>query len=357
MVRQKMGGIAQWGQRRFSGSSQWDFRVHALLDEAVYVLTHRGFIAGEEEAVDLLEAAGTIQHRDGQWLILHASALRKVLDQLPSAFNLFDRQGSKVRTVSGGVGAGGNAALHATVVDTETLVWTPHQASSRGRAGTCHSEECSVDAACQSAGRPWVPKAADLPGITSTLAGLPGFDLLGTIPPPSGMPRPLGQILRVYLALLYSSKAQLIRPRDGVVLGDLGDLLCALRGSVAAVEEKPLVILEAIASEPLKWNAVACRVLIDGARRGFPVAPVAALPRDGEGPQPLPAADTDRQLEAPEGVTGTANPPWEAPGSWAAESVATLLAAALIHQLARERAPLLWGVPFIQPLALSPSWS
>lgn len=302
-IEQLMNDGTRPGPRSLRHSRERDRRAHAVLDEAIHLLGQRGFTAADEEAIDLLDTAGAIGQSDGGQVRLRAGFLRKALCRVPSAFNLFDREGRKVRTLTGGIGRPQEGALHATLAEADAVV------EDRDRS-------------------PKAPTVAEVPDLAASLARVREFDILGCTPCPSGIPRPLGEIYRLYWGILNSSRPHLLRPQHTESLSGLQNLLSALRGSDQDAENKPLIIVEALATEPLEWDRPACRILIDCARHGIPVAPVPVAPR-----------------------------PSRAPEAWALETVATALAGLLIHQLARDQAPLLWGVPLIQPFTQSPEFT
>jgi hypothetical protein len=264
-----------------------------VLDEAIHRLGQGGLLIEEAEAVDLLESSGALRAREGSQVWFRSPFLRKTLTRLPAAFNLFDRDRQKVATLAGGEGMGG--ALHASVA----------------------------------AGPPSASVAPeDLISSIEQEASQFAFDIQGAWPPARGLPPVLADLQRLALGFQATARPQLLRPREPEALDGLGELLVALCGSRQGVEERPPVILEAIGD----WGFLgrtASHTLINGARQGLPTAMVAAPPADSS----VPAED------------------------WLSETVATGIAGATIHQLARQGAPLLWGLPFVQGCSRSPSWS
>lgn len=338
-IEQLMNDGIRPGPRSRRHSRGRDRRAHAVLDEAIHLLGQRGFTAADEEAIDLLDTAGAIGQSDGGRVRLRAGFLRKALCRVPSAFNLFDREGRKVRTLAGGIGRPQEGALHATLAEADAVV------EDRDRS-------------------PRAPTVAEVPDLAASLARVREFDILGCTPCPSGIPRPLGEIYRLYWGILNSSRPHLLRPRHTESLSGLQNLLSALRGSDQDAENKPLIIVEALAIEPLEWDRPACRILIDCARHGIPVAPVPVAPvlatAESVAPVSATAAAATPVLRsaAPALPQGMKKPrPSRAPEAWALETVATALAGLLIHQLARDQAPLLWGLPLIQPFTQSPEFT
>ncbi len=279
-------------QRGRLSAPGWDA---GLLDGAIHLLQERGIAAADQEVADLLESGGAVLQRANGRLRLRAEPLRKVLRSLPAAFGLYDRAGSKVATVAAGTGSTPDAALHAV---------------------------------CPAVVSKAAPAVRDLPQIARALAATAGFEIVSCPPVPASIPPVLGDLYRLYLSLLASPQPILLRPDDAESVRAGHSLLTALRGSVQGAEDKPLLIVEAVASGPLTWDRTGCRTLIDGARRAIPIAVIGTLKPEENG-SPTDAGSTLTVM----------------PDNWALTGVATSLAGILIHQLARERAPLIWGVP------------
>lgn len=247
--------------------------MDGLLDQAVRLLDQQGFVPGDEEVFDLLTTANALRQREGDRALLRPAFLHRMLTDLPSAFSLFDRDGTKVASLAG---------------------------SSAGPLG---------DALLATA-----PAGGELPNpawaeITTASLATVGFDLLGSPPALTGIPRPLADLLTVCIAAARSGRPQLVRIGHPESLDGIRTFLSALRGSPREAEMRPIVILEAHSDEMLHWPPLACRILIDGARQGIPTAPVGPSATEPVG------------------------------------AVATLLAGILIHQLARREAPVMWGIP------------
>ncbi len=266
----------------------------AHLDEAIDLLAQRGAHFADAEARDLLVSADALQAKSDP-PTLRPRCIRAALSALPTAFALFNRAGRKVGTVAGGFG--------------------PH------RRPLCASA-VSENPASAAAVPPEAPAsrggdtAPSLAAAITALDQLTGLDLIGQAPAPTDAAPEIAEIYRFYAGLRLSQKPQIARLAEAESLDCIRNLLQVVRRKRAAAEAKPLLILEAAADEPLIWNRTACRVLIDAARGGIPVAIV------------LPAPSEERTA-----------------GDASVAAIATGLAALAVHQLARRGAPLLWGVP------------
>jgi trimethylamine--corrinoid protein Co-methyltransferase len=91
----------------------------------------------------------------------------------------------------------------------------------------------------------------------------------------------------------------------------------AVRGSEAALKEKPLAIFDCCPTPPLKWSDLTCQALVDGARSGIP-AEMVSMPMSGAS-SPV----TLREVVV--------------------QHCAECLSGVLIHQLACPGAPIVWG--------------
>lgn len=251
----------------------------ALLDQAIRLLDQVGFIPEDEEVFDLLTTANALRRREGERALLRPAFLHRLLGDLPAAFSLFNRDGAKVGTLSGGEVPHGDALLATT--------------PARGELSRSAWSE-----------------------ITEASCAAIGFDVIGSPPAAADLPRPLGDLFAICVGTLRSGRPQLVRLGDPESIDGVRAYLSALRGSPREAELKPHLIVEAQADALLHWPPLACRILIDGARQGVPIAVVGPVPSE-------PVA-----------------------------AVATLLAGVLIGQLARRQSPVLWGIP----LHAAPGW-
>jgi hypothetical protein len=295
--------------------------AETLLDRAIHFLEIHGLAVNEPEAVDLLESSNLARGRDGTLIRFRTRAVRTRLCSLPSAFNLYDREGRKSATVAAGSARPSGPALQATI---------PGAAEEDGL------------------------RAVDLPRAVRRITQAGAFDLIGVAPLPTDLPPGLGDTYSFYLHLLATDRPLLFHPRHPESLDGIQRLLSEVRGCTLSVEEKPLAILDLPLDRADALAADQGRLLIDGIRRGFPLA---LRPRSGEPqgevadpdgtathPTPSPETETARGGRSVDRSGGFGHSWWPAP-----DRLVALAAGMLVHVLiareCRASSPLLWGLP------------
>jgi len=135
---------------------------------------------------------------------------------------------------------------------------------------------------------------------------------------PTDIPREIGDSFRVFLSLRYSTKpitnASTFKKAGFQVEKDL---LLAIRGSEKALREKPLFVIGACPSPPLKWSDLTCHDLIRCAENGIPYT-IISMP-----------------------LTGSAAP--ITLGGSLVQHAAETLSGVVISQLTSRGAPIIWG--------------
>lgn len=280
--------------------------AEVLLDQAIHLLDQQGIRPGEPETIDVLRSAGAVRTEDGDRLFLRSRAVRRCLAGLPSAFNLFDREGRKSATLASKRTPEAPPACSATVPAIRFL----------SRPG--------VD--------PVEVTAVELPGLVRRITRSQLFDVYGIGPVPADVDPALGDMYAFYLYLLATHHPLIYRPRHPESLDRARDLLSVLRGSALAFDSRPLALVEIRFADPLQWTQLSGRLLIDAARRGFPLIVM---------PERISASSEDGSLSA-------------APGRRHLEGlVAGMLTAVIIAQESRVQAPVMWGAP--KPAGCGPS--
>ena len=258
--------------------------IERILDEAMRLLRRPGIRVEEPEAVALLTGAGA--SASGDRVAIPESMVRRALDTVPRSFDLFDRAGEPaVRYGSGAVhfdpGSSG-----VSVLDPETLDTRPSM-------------------------------AADLVRLLRVADSLPAYDAVSTAIVCHDVPTEIGDLYRLYLCLVTSSKPVVtgaFTPRGSDVMIDL---LALDAGGADALAERPRAVFDVCPSPPLTWSEFACRNVIQLGRAHVP-AELISMPLAG--------------VAAPVTLVG-------AIVQHAAES----LAGVVIHQLAAPGSPIVWG--------------
>jgi trimethylamine--corrinoid protein Co-methyltransferase len=258
--------------------------IDRVVDEALELLVSPGIKVEEPEAIRVLTGAGATA--DGNRVSIPESMVRRALDTVPHAFDLYNRAGEPaVRYGSGSVhfdpGSSG-----VSVLDPDTL-------EVRGSM------------------------AADLARITRVADALPAYDAVSTAIVCHDVPTEIGDLYRLFVCLANSDKPIVtgaFTPRGS---GAMLDLLALDAGGRAALADKPRAVFDVCPSPPLTWSEFACRNIMDLGRAGLP-AEMVSMPLAG--------------VAAP--VTLIA---------CIVQHAAECLAGIVLHQLAAPGAPIVWG--------------
>jgi len=255
-----------------------------IVDEACRVLEDVGVLVENEGGARLLEAAGAVAH--GGRLLLPGRLVRQALATAPPRIVLYDTHGDPACDLGGDRVHfdPGSAAIH--ILDPE---------SQRRREAT----------------------TADVIRLVRLVDRLPHYASQSTALLPSDIPRELGDRYRLYLALLHGSKPVITGTFRTDGFAPMHAMLRCVRGSDAALAEKPLAVFDCCPSPPLKWSDLTCQSLLDCARARIPAELVS---------MPLTGATAPVTLR-------------EAIVQHCAESLSGIV----LHQLARPGAPILYG--------------
>jgi trimethylamine--corrinoid protein Co-methyltransferase len=258
--------------------------VERILDEAFQLLREPGIKVEEAEAIALLASRGASV--DGDRVRIPESMVRRALDTAPGAFDLYDRTGRAAVRYGQGVVHFDPGSSGVAVLDPETL-------------DTRRSQ------------------AADLARLIRVADSLPAYDAVSTAIVCHDVPTEIGDLYRLFVVLLHSSKPVVtgaFTPRGTDVMLDL---LAIDAGGRAALADRPRAVFDVCPSPPLIWSEFACRNVMDLARAHVP-AELISMPLAG--------------VAAPVTLVG-------AIVQHAAES----LAGVVLHQLAEPGAPIVWG--------------
>ena len=258
--------------------------IERILDEALQLLREPGVKVEEPEAIALLVAGGATV--DGDRVRIGEPMVRRALDTVPHAFDLFDRAGRPAVRYGQGVVHFDPGSSGVAVLDPETLDTRQSQ-------------------------------AADLARLIRVADALPAYDAVSTAIVCHDVPTGIGDLYRLFVVLVHSSKPIVtgaFTPRGTDIMLDL---LALDAGGRAALAEKPRAVFDVCPSPPLTWSEFACRNVMDLARAHVP-AELISMPLAG--------------VAAPVTLVG-------AIVQHAAES----LAGVVLHQLAEPGAPIVWG--------------
>jgi trimethylamine:corrinoid methyltransferase-like protein len=258
--------------------------VRRIVDEGLQLLDRPGIKVEEPEAIGILVDGGATA--DGERVRIPEAVVQRALDAAHTGFDLFDRSGkAAVRYGQGRVhfdpGSSGVAVLDPETLETRQSM------------------------------------SADLARLTRVADALPAYDAVSTAIVCHDVPTEIGDLYRLFVVLLHSSKPVVTGAFTPGGSGVMLDLLAIDAGGRDALAERPRAVFDVCPSPPLTWSEFACRNTIDLGRAGVPVELI-SMPLAG--------------VAAPVTLVG-------AIVQHAAES----LAGVVLHQLAAPGAPIVWG--------------
>ena len=258
--------------------------LEQIVSEAFDVLEKTGVLVENDDALELLQQAGC--KADGPTVYFKQSVVEAALKSAPGVIQIFDRYGNLAMDLQGDNihFDPGSAAL--TILDPET--------------GEEHD-----------------PMTRDLIRFSRLTDALPNLAAQSTGLISADVPKAMQDRYRLFIALQNSTKPVVTGTFAVESFEIMKNMLVAVRGSEAALREKPLAIFDCCPSPPLKWSNLTCQNLIDAARAGIP-AELVSMPLTGA-TSPITLAGALVQLTA-ENLSGIT-----------------------IHQLAKSGSPIVFG--------------
>jgi trimethylamine--corrinoid protein Co-methyltransferase len=161
------------------------------------------------------------------------------------------------------------------------------------------------------------PVTDDLVKFVKLVETLPQLDAQSTAFVCSDVPKEIGDLYRLYLALNYMRKPIVTGAFRKDTWWTMKDMLVAVAGSEDALAERPVAIFDVCPSPPLMWSDLTCQNMIDCARHGIPSELISMPMAGATAPVTIAGAVVQHTAESMSGVT--------------------------ICQLAAEGAPIVWG--------------
>jgi len=263
-----------------------DDLIEQVTSEGFALLMDPGVRVENAEALDLLANAGAGVDFEAQVAHIPEDIVRAALESAPSEFHLYDLDGEPV--VHYGADrvqfAPGSGALK--MLDSETQDQR-------------------------------LPVTEDLVQFIKLVEMLPQVDAQSTAFVCSDVPKEIGDLYRLYLALNYMRKPIVTGAFRKDTWWTMKDMLVAAAGDEEALIERPVAIFDVCPSPPLMWSDLTCQNLIDCARNGIP-SQLISMPMAG--------------ATAPVTIAGAV-----------VQHTAECMSGLAICQLAAEGAPIVWG--------------
>lgn len=257
-----------------------------VLDEAFQLMIEPGIKVQSPLARKLLADAGTQVNEAHEIVQISEKMAREALSSVPRDFYLYNRSGEKIVHYGGDSVHFDPGSCGVHILDPDTL---EHQPSI----------------------------SQDLIRVIKITEVLPQYDAQSTAILCNEIPKEIGDLYRLYLVLLFSSKPVVTGAFATKTTQVMFDMLSIVAGSKEASVAKPLAIFDVCPSPPLLWSEFGANNLIDLARAGIP-AQIVSMPLAG--------------AAAPVTLLGSI-----------VQHAAECLSGITIHQLAKPGSPIVWG--------------
>jgi trimethylamine--corrinoid protein Co-methyltransferase len=260
--------------------------VERILDEAFQLLQKPGIKVQSAEALDLLAAHGAIVDKKLQVAHIPEGLVREALTSVPHSFDLYDRNGSLAVHYGG-----------------DSVQFDP------GSSGVHVLDPVSLEHR--------TAKAADLVRFIQVAEMLPQYAAQSTAVICDDVAKDIGDLYRLFLVLLYSSKPVVTGSFLAANIPVMIDMLALFSGGRAGLRERPQAVFDVCPSPPLIWSEFGAQNLMLLARAGIP-AQIVSMPLAG--------------AASPVTLLGSV-----------VQHAAECLSGIAIHQLACVGAPIVWG--------------
>jgi len=260
--------------------------IRRIVTEARDIVGTLGVEVHNPGALDLLHAHGARVDRHTARAFLPDDLVDRALASAPSSFTLFDLHGRETHDFRD-----------------DRVYFTPGSAAINILDGDT------------GAIRP--PTTADYIRYVKVVSGLPHIASQSTAFIPADVPSGISDSYRLFLSLMYGVKPVVTGAFTIEAFEVMKNLQVAVRGTDAALAERPLAIFSCCPTAPIKWSDVTSQNVIDCARHGIPVEFV-SMPLAG--------------FMSPVTLVGSL-----------VQHTAETLSGVVISQIARPGTPVLWG--------------
>jgi len=260
--------------------------IERIVDEAKEVLEKTGVWVENKEGLELLGNGGARIDREKEKAYIPKRLVEESLKSAPSSIKLYGRNGNPRVNLEG-----------------NNIYFNPGTAASK-----VWDSDLNVIRE---------PLTQDQINYVKLVDALDNIDLLSNGIIPTDIPKEIGGQYRLFLCLRYTTKSIFggTFNKDGFQVEK--DLMLAIRGSEKALREKPMLLIAACPSPPLKWSDLTCHDLILSAQNWIPSVLI-SMPLTGS--------------TAPITIGGSL-----------VQHTAESLSGVVIGQLASQGSPIVWG--------------
>ena len=218
--------------------------IERIISEAQDILCTLGVTIHNDNLLALLSDFGASVDKTAQHVRFTDDIIDKALKSAPSSFKLYDTSGREQCDFSG-----------------DKVHFTP------GSAAIYIIDAGATD----------VRKAtnADYIAYTKLISRMKYIASQSTAMVPSDVPQEIADSIRLYISLILCEKPVVTGAFRIKSFDIMKNMQAAIRGSEAALKEKPLTVFSCCPTSPLSWSDVTSQNLVDCARYGIPVEYVA----------------------------------------------------------------------------------
>ncbi len=214
--------------------------IQHILSEAREILCKIGVKIFHGELLSLLSDHGAAVDKSEKNVRFTKDIIDRALKTVPSSFRLYDARGEQTHDFS-------HYSVHFTPASSALNILEP------------------------AAGGMRKPTTVDYVRYVKLVCGLPHIASQSTAFIPDDVDEKVADIYRLYLNLLYGEKPVVTGTFNAGAFEVMKRMQVVVRGSEAALKEKPFSIFSCCSTTPLKWSERICRDIIDCARSGVPV--------------------------------------------------------------------------------------
>jgi trimethylamine:corrinoid methyltransferase-like protein len=263
-----------------------DTLVNQIIDEALQLLIDPGVRVHNQEALTLLAEAGAQVNFETNIAFLPENLVRSCLDLTPKEFYLYDLEGKPAVHYGGDSVQFDPGSTAVTVLDSQTGEQRPGN-------------------------------TADYVKFVKLVEALPQYDAQSTAFICRDVTEGIGDLYRLYLALLYMRKPIITGAFGIQTWWIMWEMLSAVSDGEAQLASHPIAVFDVCPTPPLLWSNLTCQNLMDCARKGVPSELVSMPLAGATSPVTLAGAVIQHAAESLSGIT--------------------------IGQLAKKGAPIVWG--------------
>jgi trimethylamine--corrinoid protein Co-methyltransferase len=213
--------------------------INKILDEAMQLLQDPGVRVYNRDALNLLADAGAKVDFEEQLAFIPEKIIRQAVESCPKDFYLYNLDGERAVHYGGDDIQFDPGSAAVSILDSQTQ-------------------------------KQRKPVTEDFVNFVKLVEMLPQLDAQSTSMICADVPEEIGDLYRLYLALLFMRKPIITGAFRKDTWWVMKELLTAVAGGEKQLAEKPFAVFDVCPSPPLLWSDLTCQNMIDCARYNIP---------------------------------------------------------------------------------------